>query len=518
MISRVIAVLCAMGLGLPAFCQTPAIQAEPPDNRYVGVVTGTSVYVRSNASMTAYPCTKLDAPARVTVVGKVPDWLKILPPEGVFSVIARQYVRPDSEGNTGTVTGDRVWVRAGGTLRLTGFWALQKQLNRGQKVRILGTVEDYYKIEPPDGVYFWISDRYVKPLSSMDEARTQPTTHQAVSRPVVRPAATAPVARTRPAEDAVAAAVAAFRALEDKMRAEYDKPPEQRDLEGLLEDFQALKAPPDAKLQPYVDYWVSYLKRSIARRNQSRQFQEIVTSAAKGQQSLETKRTALEARPLTPRKTTYAARGILSASAIYTGGPTGPKRFFVRDPKTGAITAYVQSTGDRVPLVANVGKNVGIIGTGKYNKEMWTTVIEATEIHVLDDKPSVTGPPEPRVQPLPPAPKPLPKPKVQPKPEPKLKVQPKPEPKPKVQPKPEPKPKVQPRPIAEPKPAPKPKVQPKPEPKPKVQPKPKPKPKTQPTTQPTTKPASAKPLPPTGLPIVEPTSQPEEPIVEEEYD
>ena len=44
------------------------LNASEHDTRYVGVVTGTNVYVRSNPRMDAYPCPKVHRPAQVTVV------------------------------------------------------------------------------------------------------------------------------------------------------------------------------------------------------------------------------------------------------------------------------------------------------------------------------------------------------------------------------------------------------------------------------------------------------------------
>ncbi|OPX25104.1 MAG: hypothetical protein B1H04_00645, partial [Planctomycetales bacterium 4484_123] len=136
----------------------PASAAEFP---YEGVVTGAEVYVRSAPDN--YPCLKLSRPARVKVVGRAFGWLKILPPPGCFSLIAKSYVK--AEGRTGTLTGTRVNVRAGSDLFPQRADVVQTQLDKPAKVTILGEQRivlggkpmAFYKIVPPPGVTLWVS-------------------------------------------------------------------------------------------------------------------------------------------------------------------------------------------------------------------------------------------------------------------------------------------------------------------------------------------------------------------------
>lgn len=85
---------------------------------------------------------------------------------GTFSVIRKQSVRLDATGKVGTVTDDNVWIRAGGKLHTRDFWAIQTRVKRGTKLDIIGQTGDLYKITPPSGVYFWISEVYVRRESS----------------------------------------------------------------------------------------------------------------------------------------------------------------------------------------------------------------------------------------------------------------------------------------------------------------------------------------------------------------
>ncbi|MDY6913866.1 MAG: hypothetical protein SVT52_05365 [Planctomycetota bacterium] len=574
-----------------------AVASADSDVRTTGVVTGTNVYVRSGPGVTAYPCAKLSDPARVVVVGRTAGWLKILPPPGCFSVVSRKYVQLDESGKSGTLTGDNVLIRAGGDLRQSDFWAVQGHLQKGRKVRVAGEIGQYYKITPPAGACFWISDRYVSLLSDEGKPATQPTTTPA--------SLTDKTVHTEQTEQEVVQAVKAFQALEQQLQEEYKKPIEQRDLTGLRDKYLAIRVAEGDYLKPYVDARVTLLDIAIKQRRDLQDVESLIRDTSARQQEYQLKRSRIEVvRPEHRPLKSYAAEGVLIGSEIFPGGPAGAKRFCVRDRQTGRTNAYVQCTSGQVDLSKYVGKHVGIFGACVYDKQLALDVVEAEKVIVLDDKVPLPSPPKPLVKPIPRPPKPKPEPKPIPKPEakpasvpaPKAKLEPEPTPeakpapapklkpesepaplpapKPKPEPKPEAKPaplpvpklKLEPEPTPEAKPAPAPKLKPesepaplpapklKLEPKPKAKPKPplpkpeprlKPKPTTQPSVRriplprtsttkprprrlpgkpsPTTRPAKDtkkyKPLPPTGLPMVAPTTQPtSSPIDESEFD
>jgi hypothetical protein len=79
----------------------------------IGVVTGNNVYVRSGFHSNYYPVTKLNKGDKVTVVGGEFGWLKILPPQGTFSLVDKTYV--DKTDDSGVINA-RVWVFAGSEL------------------------------------------------------------------------------------------------------------------------------------------------------------------------------------------------------------------------------------------------------------------------------------------------------------------------------------------------------------------------------------------------------------------
>ena len=94
-------------------------QEKTPQMPYIAEVTGQDVYVRSGAGTAYYFTTKLNAPTRVTVVDHKFSWAVIIPPEGSFSWIYKNYVKLDpTNPKNGTVTGDNVRIWAGAEKRL----------------------------------------------------------------------------------------------------------------------------------------------------------------------------------------------------------------------------------------------------------------------------------------------------------------------------------------------------------------------------------------------------------------
>jgi hypothetical protein len=134
---------------------------------YIAEVTGTGVYIRAGAGTTFYETGKINAPARVTVTGELYGWSKIIPPEGSFSWVAKEYVEvsPDMPGVGIIKGGDGVRVWAGSDyVEPMRSYQQQVQLNDGDMVRL---ISGYYKIVPPPGAYLWISSRFLKPIQPL---------------------------------------------------------------------------------------------------------------------------------------------------------------------------------------------------------------------------------------------------------------------------------------------------------------------------------------------------------------
>ncbi|MFP4105748.1 MAG: SH3 domain-containing protein [Phycisphaerae bacterium] len=384
---------------LPAY-----LWAQPSDanfEEYSGQVTGDDVQVRSGPGKAFRACTKLNKGDKVTVVGKYREWLKIKPVEGTFSVISKDYVELNAGKDAGVVTGDNVWTRASGKLLdlpQVRMYALHVKLKKGAKVKVLGQAGDFYKIEPKPGAFYWIHGDYVnkattktKPADTADDRTADDRT--ADVRPTTQPT-TQPVAReddkddeddivttTQPVEK-LDAEIAAFRAAEKELKDELKKPAAQRDYRKLLERFKAIKLEEDSSLERYVNAYVRYLQRAMARRELQDKAEELVQDLETEMKRIDLERTKLEVDVDQEQVSPFAAKGILVPSQVFTGAGDLPELYIVRDPNNRKVVAYVQAS----PLVKSFkGKYVGIIGPSTFRKSLRRDVIDAQEVKPLGD-------------------------------------------------------------------------------------------------------------------------------------
>ena len=94
-----------------------AAELAPVTQPFVAQVTGDKVYVRSGPGTSYYELGQLSKGDLVYVVGTKSGWYQILPPNGTFCLIAKEFVEVDAAGgaapSSGTVKGDYINVRAG---------------------------------------------------------------------------------------------------------------------------------------------------------------------------------------------------------------------------------------------------------------------------------------------------------------------------------------------------------------------------------------------------------------------
>ncbi|MBS3733589.1 MAG: hypothetical protein KGY99_01540 [Phycisphaerae bacterium] len=398
---------------------------------WVGQVTARDVNVRSSPTEHAsYECLRLSRPAKVTVVGEIEKWLKIQPPAGAFSIISNRddLVRAGADGKTGTVVARNVNIRAGTRVHdwgeLANHWHVQTQLDRGDKIVILAEKSDFYRIKPPAGVHFYITRQYVKradrTVGETDPAMAGADAGDAGASDATTGAETAgdtgasdattgadaggdsgadaSVVTDAEMED-VNAALKAFNNVEETLYAEFAKPPAERDLRKLLTAYRRMDAGEDSFLKPYIDSRIRFLQIAIRRRAERQEADELIREARRKQKEFESSRAKIEV--LTPKQAEpdYVARGVLVPSAVFRGGGGRPKRYVVRNPDTLAIRAYAQCSEGTVAWTEYVGKEVGLVGEMRYDEGLEVNVVEVGEIVALSDDVTLTTPPEPTVAP-----------------------------------------------------------------------------------------------------------------------
>ena len=378
-----------------AVAQTDAGTAPPYDGR----VAGENVYVRSAPG--DYPCMKLSAPAAVRVVGAAYDWLKIAPPPGSYSLVAKQYVVVGAGGTAGTIKGTNVNIRAGSDIQPTRADIVQTRLDTGDKVAILGEKKarvagkefDFYRIKPPAGAVLWIAAKYVKPASAVTQQPVVgPTTRPVVgatTQPTTGPADphsdTPIVTTTRPVAQ-ISREVAALQAAEKALEAENAKPREERNLAAVLALYKAIPLSPTSPLAPLVKAQINSLQTQLSLNDDLKEVTELLAEVAAQQERLKLAARDTDIKLATTRPVRASAEGVLRRSNLYTGGPVGRRHLVHETGGSGRIT-YVQCTTGLVDLDVHVGARVRVLGASRFDVKLPAHVIEVEELSVLAPAP-----------------------------------------------------------------------------------------------------------------------------------
>ena len=328
---------------------------------YIAEITGNNVNIRSGSGNNYYSCGKLNSQTQVVVVDQSYRWSKILPPPGSFSWIFKDYVTISADDPTvGIVNGDNVRVYAGSQTREPiRSDSMQVKLKAGQKVRILGPVQnDYYKISPPQGATLWVYTEYTKFVRPADEIEVAVTAKQPKYKveeslkPVIAPTVATTTAESKKLKE--------YYQLIDKIEAEAAKPIGEQDFADLKKALIQMRDDPQSgKTGKYAKYAIKRIERcELAKQAgeelaaQQKQLQDALKQIAEARQK------KLKA---VSDKGAYAVVGRISPSAVY-DTPVKSKRYLVTDPN-GAVICYAQPFGVDVEMKDFLGKTVGLIGT-----------------------------------------------------------------------------------------------------------------------------------------------------------
>lgn len=404
---------------------SPAIDTAP--NSAIAKITADNVYVRSGAGDNYYPVAKLNTGNELTVVGAKFDWLKVVPPQGTFSYVAKAFVDKAADGQSGTVNRDDVNVRAGGELNAMKT-TVQSKLANGQQVKILGEVDEYYKIAPPTDAYVYVNQKHVElvkripgSVAQQQPAPASPAAGEATAAGEQKPAPTSPdltpepvraepVAQqdqpaapategataaappaTQPAgEGATAAgpattqpvsAEAEFDKLEADFTAASNKPIEQQPVAELLGSYTKLVGNPQLpeSMRRIADFRVQTLKvRSTAR--------EEFLAVQKQQQESVARRQALKAEQEEIAQQikqhdvqVYIAVGTLRTSSLQFGQQM---LYRLTDPSTGRTVCYIRSDDPKYGQA--LGQFIGVKGELSTDPNLQLKVVTPTDYSPVD--------------------------------------------------------------------------------------------------------------------------------------
>jgi uncharacterized protein YgiM (DUF1202 family) len=395
-------------LGIGGWCAAQPVESPPAAESaspaaafvpYVGEVTGDSVYIRSGPSTNYYTVGKASAGQRVTVLAEKENWIAVAPPPNCFSLIDARFVDRDRDPTVGIVNGERVNVRAGAE-GVRDPYAVQTQLDRGARVRILGDFPNgFLRITPPEGAKLWIFGQYVQRVEGV---AVTATTDTPAGVPTTQPAgetvtASRDVTRiTIPAAPAGQKAAEGDRAvledLEAAVKAEMTKPLFERNVRPLADKFQALAN------QTKDEYTVHYAKTRVAQLLDLAATIESVKKAYDVHSGIAGEREQF-ARDRERIKTVriretegFAAQGELRESAVY-ASPTGPRRYRLLDPGKDVTRtlAYVEIPPDSpIDVTKYLGRRVGVRAQTKQLKVDSVDpvpIIVAEELVLLEDRP-----------------------------------------------------------------------------------------------------------------------------------
>ena len=400
-------------------------EAENARQRFEGVVNSNAVYVRSGPGENYYPTVKLDKGAAVTVVGITFDWLKVLPPEGSFSYVAKAHVEKRGDGTVGRVARPDLNVRAGSSLNAMKT-KVQTKLNEGDDVTILGEQDEYFKIKPPAGAYLYIHKQFVDPVKALPTAGAAETGSGATADTTGATAGTAQVESTGTsamndaaangststsetpvapgadasataggATDAVAGAPATqpsaaaglpsdearFDALEAKFKTTSDMEILEQPVDELLAEYQALvksDSLPES-MRRIADHRIASLKVRAEAKENLLAVRKIQEEVAQRRQALKAEQEELEQRMRENDVKVYTAVGQLQTSSLQQGSVT---LYRLTDPANGRTIVYLRSNDPKV--VTMLGQFIGIRGDITNDQQLNLRVIDPTTVEAVD--------------------------------------------------------------------------------------------------------------------------------------
>ncbi|MCK5272520.1 MAG: hypothetical protein KAJ52_08075 [Sedimentisphaerales bacterium] len=280
---------------------------------------------------------------------------------------ARKFLR-------GMVTGNFVRVRVG-SIKVPPVNARQVQtrLNYGAVVQVIGERDDFYKIVPPSGCYFWTSLDYIRRVGPVTAEAAVSIRSQAAGSVSDKPGN---VTLTQ-----VQLERAEYQELVRLFKAEQDKPVLQREL--ALVKQRLVKLIEDAGT-PSVKSLAQGLMRTLARAELARNALKISLSQDERLRvTLDEidKKVELLVSTRTPagmKQQENVIQGVLEPSAVFTA--TNQNRRFLVLGDNDRIVCYAVSDIDGPDLAQWLGKKVSLVGRTRFDAFGKTRILYVTGI------------------------------------------------------------------------------------------------------------------------------------------
>jgi len=306
-------------------------------------VTGDRVNIRCGPGTNYRALTQLNRGDEIVVLGKKGQWYMIRPPKGVVFLVDKRYVnRFDSAGK---VLKDGLSVWSGRTAQDARVGHLKK----GQKVVIVGDVDRWYKIEPPEGTSLYIFGKYVS-FGDKPDGRKEDPLKKALEE------------KERELERLKKESGRRLEALEKELEKK------RREMEEALKRFEALR-------EEFEKARSAYLKMKEELEREKRTKERLESELRRAREEIEglketLKKVEAEAKEEVRRRlkpapiSRYVATGWLEDMGPYVSGPEGAK-FCLRRMKDGPIIAYLKSGRADLRLERFLYRRVGVRGVVK---------------------------------------------------------------------------------------------------------------------------------------------------------
>jgi len=338
-----------------------------------GEVVANDVYVRSGPSMNHYTICKLEAGARVSIVGEQASWYEILPPAEAYSLISGEYV-DTADDKRGVVNGSNVRVRAGSLLN-DNKYTVQTMLSKGSEVLILGSEPDgFLRIAPPAGATLWISREFLEPVPDglvaleRGEAAASGEPAGLVSEAGANLEEGAQPASGDASERSAFAALHATAQREELERIdaaaqeEVKKPLGEREFDAVLARYRKLaNQEEDDVARQYASVRIEQITRMAELAGSVARMRDLSGVSEERRREHMEARMAMTETPI-PAPSGLDVQGELRESALYPPG-SKPRRYRLVDPQAGGVVTlgYVEiPEGSPIIVEDFVGKYVGV--------------------------------------------------------------------------------------------------------------------------------------------------------------
>lgn len=352
-------------------------------------VTSDNVNLRSRPDLNSLIVGRVSQGAVLESTGVENGWRVLVPPPGVFSIVAAQFVEM-LDSNRGRVNVDTsLRVRVGSDIQTYDpmLCEVQTHLRRGEEVEIVGRLNpEWLKIKPPTGVYVYIAGEYVTeiPAEEAERLRENRTVQESDESAEPTQADVTPV--LPPAVPTVSAADLSgpwgqrLAEVQQEIESLGEKEDAEPDWESLTAKLRPIAVQSE---EPGVAALAADWLRKIEQQAQDDARSQETTKPATTEPLRQLQ--PASARPAKPSEA-FDATGILRPSFAVPVGPHG-LRYRLLTPGTGKVTAYIEIPADLGLNVSEcVEKYVGVKGIPLRLSDPPVTILRVTQLTILEMK------------------------------------------------------------------------------------------------------------------------------------